>query len=357
MTGPSNSAPDMIDTDSLLKQLRRKEGTWVDWGKACQVLQKSGFSPQKIFEETGFESIQQNQIVVAAQVYQSLLTVGTTEKVRSHFEQRGSDSLYELRILTQADRARTAEFIVEHGLDSDQVKDIVKPIKEYSYRQTRPTGFNDSIGDAVAFNYWQLARQQSDLQSRSRLIAQGLRFAQSPDARQNIEKLLTDFAVVTTKPAPRFPLYRLETDTDLPCLLPVAGDWPLATSQFKAVPTAEPEEPFGIVNISAPGAWVSIPGWHVILAAEDAVALVAQFNALPGAPIDAPDKAVLVVIDRAQTQWDDGSYFVYDHEGQLDLQWFESEPTQPLLGRVLVIVRPKRILDESYTQELWQIDE
>ena len=44
-----------IDTDALLLMLRRKERNWVEWGKACQQLQKAGLKPQEIFEATGFE--------------------------------------------------------------------------------------------------------------------------------------------------------------------------------------------------------------------------------------------------------------------------------------------------------------
>jgi len=32
-------------------------------GGTCQQLQKAGYTPQGIFEETGFEPIQQNQII------------------------------------------------------------------------------------------------------------------------------------------------------------------------------------------------------------------------------------------------------------------------------------------------------
>jgi hypothetical protein len=354
---PPNHAETNADTALLLTQLRRKEGTWVAWGQACQRLQKAGLSPQQIFEGTGFEPIQQNQIMVAMQVYQSMLGVGVSEAVRSHFEQRGSDSLYELRILSQADRARTAEFLLAQGLDSEQARDIARAVKEFSYRSQLPKDFSDEIGDAVAFHYWQLAQQQSDLQARSRLIAQGLRFAHSPGARQAIEKLLTDFTVVKAQSVPRLPIFRLETEADLPCIVPVAGIWPLPTEAFKAVPVALPEEPFGIVQFSGTGAWAPLPGWQVILQAEDPIALVAPFKGLPNAPVDAPDETVLIVLDRAQRQWDDASYFAYDAEATLGIQWFDSEPTIPLLGRVLVIVKPKRILDEAYSRELWQIDE
>ncbi|MEL6139837.1 MAG: RuBisCO accumulation factor 1 [Cyanobacteria bacterium J06628_6] len=356
-SSPNSVSLTQAEKETLLLLLRRKSGSWVQWAEACQTLQKAGISPSQIFEETGFEAIHQNQIVVALQVYQSMLAVGVSEGVRSHFTERGSDALYELRILSQADRARAAEFIHHHGLDSEQVPDIAKALKEFSYRSTPPESFTNAAGDAVAHRYWQLARQQADLQARSRLIAQGLRYAESDSARHAIEKLLTDFTVAKAARVPHLPLFRLETDSDLPCLVPVAGEWPLSTDDFKAVPVTIPDEPFGIVKFSGTGAWAPVPGWQVILNTEDPVALVAPFNQLPTAPADASAEPLLIVVDRAQRTWDDSSYFVYDENGQLGLRWFADANTPPLLGRVVVMVRPKRILDEDYTRELWQIDE
>ena len=72
MSNPSTPDSPDINTDDLIFKLRRKMGTWLDWGQACQSLQKANVSPQEIFENTGFEAIQQNQIVVAAQVFHSL---------------------------------------------------------------------------------------------------------------------------------------------------------------------------------------------------------------------------------------------------------------------------------------------
>ncbi|PSR16028.1 hypothetical protein C8255_20035, partial [filamentous cyanobacterium CCP3] len=191
----SSSPPDAAAVQDILLRLRRKEGTWVDWAQGCQALQKARFTPQQIFEETGFEPIQQNQIVVAEQVYQSAIKAGVKDATQAHFTRQGSDSLYELRVLSQGDRAAMADFAVQHGLDSDEVRDLVKPVKEYSYRKEKPPGFGDGPGDAIAYHFWKLARQKDDLQDRSRLIAQGLRFAESPPARQQTEKLLTDFTV------------------------------------------------------------------------------------------------------------------------------------------------------------------
>jgi Rubisco Assembly chaperone C-terminal domain len=65
----------------------------------------------------------------------------------------------------------------------------------------------------------------------------------------------------------------------------------------------------------------------------------------------------MVVVDRAQREWDNQSYFVVDAEGDLDIQWYPEEPKDKILGRVLLVVRPKRIFDEEAIKELWSMDE
>ncbi|NEZ59625.1 RuBisCO accumulation factor 1 [Adonisia turfae] len=357
MTTPAPNSSS-ADTEALILQLRRKQGNWVDWAMACQTLQKSGMSPQAIFEGTGFEPIQQNQIMVAGQVYQSILGGAVAEPVLEHFTARGSDSLYELRILSKDDRAQAVQFIYDQGLDSEQVRDVAKALKEFSYRHDLPPGFTNHPGDAVAFSYWGFARQTSDLQARSRLIAQGLRFAHSAGAREAIEKLLTDFAVVKAKTAPRLPLFRIETDTDVPFVVPMVGQWPMSADVFQAVPKMEPEGAFGVVKSAGEQAWVPVPGWQVVLTAQDAIAFLMPFNELPNQADSTVSETVLILVDRQQQAWDDSSYFlVSDDSGQLAIRWFDTDPGMPLLGRVIVIVRPKKVLDEAYTQELWQIDE
>jgi len=351
-----SAAPDPINTDQLLRSLRQKQGSWVDWGQACQQLQKSGYNPQVIFEETGFEPVQQNQITVAAQVYSSLVNGHAPTRVLSHFQHRGSDSLYELRILAQAERVTTAELLVDKGLDSEAAREVAKAVKDFSLLASPPEGFSMHPGDAVAYVCWKSGRQQDDLQARSRLIARGLNFAHSETARQKLEKLLTDFTVVRAAPTPRLPLYRLDTEEDLPRILPIVGKLPLAKAELQAVPLTDELGPFRMVQFSGQGAWVPIPGWQVILKAEDPVAFLSSSDQLP-APLPGKPEEVLVVVDRARRQWDASSYFMVEQSGQLELQWFTEAPDVPLLGRVILVMRPKKILDESVTQELWQIDE
>ncbi len=65
-----------------------------------------------------------------------------------------------------------------------------------------------------------------------------------------------------------------------------------------------------------------------------------------------------MVIDRAERTWKSDQYFVVANaEDQLELQWSETEPEAQILGRVLLVMRPKKVLDEAYTKELWQFEE
>jgi hypothetical protein len=349
-----SSPPERIQ--ELVQALRRKEGNWVAWGKACQELQKAGLSQQQIFEETGFEPIQQNQVVVGAQVYGSLESGNSPSEVLARFEQTGSDSLYELRVLTQAERVAAATLIVEKGIDSEGAHEVAKALKDFSRLSRKPPEFADYPHDAVAHAYWKLAKQQADLQSRSRLIAQALRFAKSETARQQVEKLLTDFSVTRTRPAPRLPFYRLESASEQPRIMPVVGKLPLAIADWQAVPLVETEGLFQFVRFSGVGAWVALPGWQVVQSAEDPVMILTSSEQLPGDPPEQVEE-VLLMIDRGQREWAADSYFLVLREEQLQLDWFEEAPEVTILGRLILVLRPKKVLDEGYNKELWQIDE
>jgi hypothetical protein len=357
LLNPENSenTTNEIVQDLLIK-LRQKQGNWVEWGRAIAYLTKAGYNPQEIFEATGFEPIQQNQVIVGAQVYNSLEKEGTSAAALTHYGNRGSDVLYELRLLTHSERAATADLTFTHKIDAEEARDIAKAIKDYSRLSVLPTGFTSHPGDALAYHAWKLTKQNSDLQERTRLIARGLRFAHSETARKQIEQLLVDTTVVPHRPAPTLPFYRLESDEHLPRILPVVGELPLTPEDIKAVPLITAVEPFGMVKHVGEQAWVALPGWQVLLGAEDPVAIIASSDLFPKA-IPSKPEPVIIVVDRAQREWDISHYFIFEQDGQIDFQWFETAPEFLLLGKIVVMVRPKKILDEEITKDSWQIDE
>jgi hypothetical protein len=94
----------------------------------------------------------------------------------------------------------------------------------------------------------------------------------------------------------------------------------------------------------------------VVAKAEDPVAIATQSDRLP-TPLPGQSEPVLVVADRQGCEWDANSYFIVERDGQLDIQWFDEVPEMPLLARVILIVRPRRVFDEEAISEPWQIEE
>lgn len=342
--------------EEIMRSLLEKQGSWVDWGQNCQKLQKAGVKPQTIFEQTGFQNSQQNLIIVASQVYDSLVKTNATDDLLEYYRGPHSDVLYEFRILNQEQRLEAALLAQEKKLDIDGAKIVAKAIKEFSYFAQTPSGFTLHPGDAVAYQYWQSARQKRNLSERARLIAEGLKFAYSPSARQEIEKLLTDFAVISQKTAPLLPIYRLEIDEALPCILPLVGTFPLTKEDLDAVSSLNIEEPFRVVDVKKDTKVVPLPGWQAILKAKNPVVMFCQKEELPK-DMGGKSELILVAVDRSIKQWDENSYFLVENNGNLKFQWFPEAPEIDILGQLILILRPKKILDENNLLEPWQMDD
>ena len=344
------------EAQELMRSLLHKEGSWVDWGKNCQQLQKAGYTAQNIFETTGFQASQQNLVIVAAQVYNSIAQADLAEEVLEYFRGPRSDVLHEFRILNQEQRAAAAQLAYDKKIDIDGAHQVARAVKDFSRLSQLPAGFTNHPGDAVAYLCWKNARQKKDLQARSRLIAQGLKFAHSQTARESIEKLLSDFTVVPSRTAPLLPIYRLESENELPCIIPLAGSFPLTRQEIETVAQITAEEPFGNIQVTSGGAFVPVPGWQAILKATDPVGYFAPSDRLP-ISISGKVEQVLVIIDRASQKWDVNGYFLVEAEEKLELQWFEEAPDLDIVGQLVLIMRPKRILDENNIIEPWQMDD
>ncbi len=354
MIEPSTLSQEEIS--KLLRSLLHKEGTWVDWGKSCKILQKAGYNAGQIFEETGFPASQQNLIIVASAVYESLEKYQAPEDLLKYYQGPKSDILHELRILNQENRLAAAEVAKEKSLEIDETHDLAKAFHEFCLISQIPEGFTKTPGDAVAHLCWKRARQKKDLQERSRLIAKGLRFAQSVCARQLLEKLLIDFSVDATKSAPLLPIYRLEQEEQMARIVPVLVSMQVNSKEFALASVPVKQDPFGIVEIVNYGNFVSLPGWSVIIKAGDPVALLFNSQDLPQSS-SLKSEPVLLVVDRSSKQWEDKSYFLFEKEDKLQIAWHAESPSFPLLGRLLLVLRPKNILDEDNITQPWQMDD
>jgi hypothetical protein len=362
LSAMTQSSPDQSTPEAHLEALRRREGNWADWGQYCRTLQKAGYTPQQIFEESGFEPGQQHQLIVGSQVFAGLVNGGASQEVLAFYADKGSDILYEFRLLPQNDRIGAATLVQEKQLHAQEAHEIVRVLKQGGQRQEPPQGFTSSLGDRVAHRYWRLAQQMEDLSERSRLIAKALQYVTSEKARQQVESLLMDFQVRPQLQAPHLPIYRMESQEELPRILPVVGEWPLTTADLKTVPWVEPVGPFRMVQAERDGAWIALPGWPLLLKAADPVVILMssqQLELLFERVSDFPltDEPVLMVVDRAERDWRADQYFLVEAENELQVAWFEEFPGQSLWGQVLLVVRPPRPRSvEEIVEDVWEID-
>ena len=343
------------EAQELMRSLLHKENTWVEWGQGCQKLQKAGYSTQRIFEDTGFQNSQQNLVIVAAQVFNNLVETNVAPEVLDYFRGPRSDVLYEFRVLNQQQRVDASLLAYDKKINIDGAALVAKAVKDVSRMSQLPEAFTNHPGDWVAYLSWKRAKGQKDLQQRSRLIAQGLKFAHSQTAREAIEQLLSDFSTINTVSEPLLPLYRLELEEELPRIVPLAGSYPINSQELSAVKQIEIREPFGHIKADD-GAYVPIPGWQVVLKAEDPVGYLCPSNLLPkylGGKVE----EVLVIVDRANKNWDINGYSVVEIEDKLEIRWSDSPPQEPIIGQLVLILRPKKILDEGNITQPWQMDD
>ena len=342
------------EANELMRSLLHKQNTWVEWGHGCQKLQKAGYSTQRIFEETGFQNSQQNLVIVAAQVFNNLVEANVAPEILDYFRGPRSDVLYEFRVLNQQQRVDASLLAYDKRINIDGAALVAKAIKDVSRMSQLPEAFTNHPGDWVAYLSWKRAKAQKDLQQRSRLIAQGLKFAYSATARSAIEQLLSDFSVTNTVSEPLLPLYRLELEEELPRIVPLAGSYPIGSQELSAIRQVEIQEPFSHIEADG-GAYVPIPGWQVVLKAKDPVAYLCPSNLLPkylGGKVE----EVLVIVDRANKAWDVNSYFIVEIEDKLEIRWSDSL-LESIVGQLVMILRPKKILDEGNITQPWQMDD
>jgi Rubisco Assembly chaperone C-terminal domain/Rubisco accumulation factor 1 alpha helical domain/Rubisco accumulation factor 1 helix turn helix domain len=356
------------EIEELISSLRQKQGNWVTWAYGCQKLQAAGKSLQDIFEQTGFEPIIQNQITVAVQVYDSLVKAEANATVLEHFAQKGSDILYELRVLPQSDRLEMAEFALQKNLDLADAKETVKAVKEFAMLAKPDPEFSRHPGDAIAYQSWKSALTQPDIQLRTKLISRGLQFAHSASARSRVEQLLTGWHSPKAAKAVKLPIYRLEAEEEIPRLVPVVGKLPVTATDIQAVPLVDEIPPFGMVAYEGACAWVALPGWQVVRDAEDSVVILADTDSFQAAsgqslPNSFPDRPeeILILLDRAQRDLDPASYMAIEESGQICFRVLESPTTDKIpvkiLGKVLLLLRQKRVLDEESMGDQWELDD
>ncbi|KAE9593529.1 hypothetical protein Lal_00036284 [Lupinus albus] len=196
--GPASQLPSelaSLDTPSRLHILADRLGLWHQYTPLIPFLLTQGFSPPSIEEQTGISAIQQNRLVVAAQVRDSLIQSNTDQQIISYFDIGGEQLLYEIRLLSAKQRASAAEFIVQNNLDVNGAQQLARAIKDFPSRKDERgrENFDYTLpGDCLAFMYYRQSREHGTNSSQRRLaLERALSVAQTHKAKNAISHEFT----------------------------------------------------------------------------------------------------------------------------------------------------------------------
>nr|DAD19852.1 TPA_asm: hypothetical protein HUJ06_021315 [Nelumbo nucifera] len=179
-----------LDTNGRLEILQNRLGLWFEYAPLIPSLSQEGFSPSSIEEATGISGVEQNRLVVAAQVRDSLVQSKIEPETLSFFDTGGAELLYEIRLLSAAQRAAAARYIVLNRLDPRGAQELARAMKDFPRRRgdERWDSFTYSLpGDCLSFMYYRQSREhRNPSEQRTSALERALEVVESEKAKAKI---------------------------------------------------------------------------------------------------------------------------------------------------------------------------
>lgn len=344
-------------------------GLWFEYAPLISSLYTEGFTPPTIEELTGISGVEQNCLIVGAQVHDSIVQSKADPELIAAFETGGAELLYEIRLLNTTQRVAAAAYIVSHDFDAKGAQDLARAIKDYP-RRRGDKGWKefdyDLPGDCLSFMYYRQSREhRNPSEQRTAMLEQALEVAESEKAKNVVLRELQGAEDEgsgkedTTAPlGVGVPVVRLRfgevAAASSVVVLPVCkaeegGEKILeAPMEFKA------EGEFGVVQAEKGWSrWVVLPRWQPVAAVGKGGVAVAFRDDRKVLPWRGKEEALLVVVDRErkEVKAEDGYYLVAsggDGEG-LKLErgsGLKARGVEESFGTVVLVVRPPREDDE-----------
>ncbi|KAF7142636.1 hypothetical protein RHSIM_Rhsim05G0175300 [Rhododendron simsii] len=365
-----------LDTPARLEVLTNRLGLWFELAPLIPALLQEGFSPTTIEQITGISSLDQNCLVVASQVRQTL----TDPETLAFFENSGSEILYEIRLLSTSQRNAVARYLVENNSDAKAARELARAMKDFPKRRGDKgwESFDYMIPtDCLAFMYYRQALEHKNpSDQRTAALQQALEVVVSDKAKKRIladlegggdsKDGVEDEGVVV-------PVVRMKggevAEAGTVVVFPVCKAEDGGKGVEEVPWECRNEGEFGVV-VAEKGwsRWVALPGWlpvvglkrgGVVVAFQDARVLPWKANRWY------KEEPILVVADRGRKEVvaDDGFYLVL-HSGdggrgdglkvERGLALKENDVKESL-GTVVLVVRPPREeSDDQLQDEDWE---
>ncbi|KAL8210722.1 hypothetical protein R6Q57_005159 [Mikania cordata] len=367
-----------LDTIARLDVLTDRLGLWYEYAPLIPPLIQDGFAPSTLEEITGISGAEQNRLVVGAQVRESLVQSGVDAEILDFFENGGAELLYEIRLLSNRQRADAARYMLQFKFETNDAQELARAIKDFPRRRGDRGWycFDYTLpADCLAFMYYRQGLEYRESDLRVSALEKALSVAVSDQAKEWITKELDgknddregqwrNGGVVD---GVKVPVVRLNlgevAEAKVVAVFPVFG----SEEKLKRVEEAPWEYgckgDFGIVEGEKGWRrWVVLPGWDPVVRVKSGGVVVAfsDARALPWR-VDRwyKEEPILVVADRGRKEVvdDDGFYLVLS-EDELRVErgvTLKENGCEVSLGSVVIVVRPPRENSEyQLAEEDWE---
>lgn len=372
-----------LDTNARLEVLSNRLGQWYEYTPLISALISEGFLSTTIEEITGIASIEQNLLVVACQVRDSLIEATDDETVAYFGSPQSPEILYQLRILNTPQRAAAARFVIQHGFDSHRAEELARSMKNYP-RRFGERGWEyfdgDIPGDCLAFSYFRLAHEHKTAsvpELSKAWFEKALEVVETERARQrvldDVEGTYQEAEAELEEEIRRVPVVRMAfgevAESSVVVVLPVCRVEDREMEVEEAPWECGMGGQFGIVQAEKGwSGWVVLPGWLPIKELKRGGVAVRFPKARGVLPWKDKKKdlneEILVVVDRGQkeVEAEDGFYLVVgggNGSGDEGLKVergvrLKQMGVEQSLGTVLLVVRPPRDdMDDQLRDEDW----
>ncbi|KAF8722971.1 hypothetical protein HU200_022114 [Digitaria exilis] len=369
-----------LDLAQRLEVLRDRLGQWHEYAPLISALSRDGFTPSSIEEATGITGVEQNCLVVASQVRDSLLTDAAAfpPEMLPHFDSHGGpDLLYELRFLNARQRADAAAHAIEHRLDPKGVRELARSMKDFPRRRGVDEGWEDFDGaspaDCLAFARFRQSREAIDVDDRVAELERAMQVVATEPARKRVEAELErarrkaageevdEDGEVDISARPGINVVRLKygevAEASTVLLLPVVRETDGVAAMESAPRRTRSDVDLGIVEVDKAWArWAVVPGWGPVAeAAEEAVVIeLADGRRLPWRTAD--EEPVLVIANRGQKEVVEEGIYVLEKGGRLVVERGRKLIEQGIAAaaaEVVIVVRPPRDEDDMISDDEW----
>lgn len=376
-----------LDTASRLEILSNRLGPWFHYAPIIPSLFQEGFTPPSIEECTGISGVEQNRLVVAAQVRDSLVQSRADSETIAFFDSGGAELLYEIRLLSAAQRASAARYVVANRLDAKGAQELARAMKDFPRRRgdkARESFSHALPGDCVSFmRYRQSQEHPNPSPQRTAALESALSAAESETAKARIVAELQGDSDgkagdegSETGTAIRVPVVRLKygevAEAKSVVVLPLCRAEEEREIGLEEAPwECRTEGEFGVI-VAEKGwrRWVVLPGWEPVagLASGGGGGVAVSFVDARVLPWKAnrwyKEEKIVVVANRGrkEVEDDDGFYLVGEKgvtgHGGLKVERgsaLKRMGVKESLGTVMLVVRPPREeTEDQLSDEDWE---